>query len=421
MRRDYETMRPRLAAHIRNLSVLVGLGLLTALAAAACSADTPDSEDSALSERPVVSCSGIAGKEVPPDKNYYTTSYGCWTDSNGTNHGDVDDNCIGWCVDHGGIDGCANFPGKECERQLKWFAAGKDRYGCNTHLQVTAVANGRSVIVQVIDQGPACFVEKKANVNHAVMDLSYPTTKYLFGEETAAQEHRTVHVEVVGSDIPLGPTDGSDTSGGSSGGGDSCSVNGVTGTCMDTASCNGTSTPGYCPGGSNIQCCTGGGTSSGGGGCGDGWTCDPTWCGDGVYCDDNCGSPDPDCSGGTSSGGGESCSVNGVSGTCMDTASCGGTSTPGYCPGGSNIQCCTYGSGNDAPNGWTCDPSWYGDSYCDCDCGVPDPADCGVDECSSSSTGGGGGWTCDPSWYGDGEYCDCDCGVDDPDCSAGQC
>jgi len=39
-----------------------------------------------------------------------------------------------------------------------------------------------------------------------------------------------------------------------------------------------------------------------------------------------------------------SCSVNGSSGSCIDTGSCsssGGTSTSGKCPGPSNIQCCT--------------------------------------------------------------------------------
>ncbi len=39
-----------------------------------------------------------------------------------------------------------------------------------------------------------------------------------------------------------------------------------------------------------------------------------------------------------------SCSADGESGSCVDTAACGdsgGASTPGYCPGPSNIQCCT--------------------------------------------------------------------------------
>jgi len=43
-------------------------------------------------------------------------------------------------------------------------------------------------------------------------------------------------------------------------------------------------------------------------------------------------------SGGSSWG---SCTVNGVGGTCKDSAQCSGTKTAGYCPGPSNIQCCT--------------------------------------------------------------------------------
>ncbi len=50
------------------------------------------------------------------------------------------------------------------------------------------------------------------------------------------------------------------------------------------------------------------------------------------------------------SGVGSACTVSttGTSGTCMTTTSCaaaGMTSTPDYCPGATNIQCCTTGSG----------------------------------------------------------------------------
>jgi hypothetical protein len=47
----------------------------------------------------------------------------------------------------------------------------------------------------------------------------------------------------------------------------------------------------------------------------------------------------------TSSSGGVACNVHGVAGTCLDTAACatmaGYVSTPGYCPGPANIECCT--------------------------------------------------------------------------------
>ncbi|HEY4122378.1 MAG TPA: SH3 domain-containing protein [Byssovorax sp.] len=52
-----------------------------------------------------------------------------------------------------------------------------------------------------------------------------------------------------------------------------------------------------------------------------------------------------------------SCTVSGVAGTCIDTSACatGSHSTPGYCPGPSNIECCTPdpstggGSGGSSP------------------------------------------------------------------------
>ena len=90
--------------------------------------------------------------------------------------------------------------------------------------------------------------------------------------------------------------------------------NGTLGTCISTSDCSGnggTSEAGHCPGAANIQvshsidlsctfqltrvqCCT--------------------------Y---------------------KSCDVAGKKGQCQSTSSCSGTSTPGHCPGPTNIQCCT--------------------------------------------------------------------------------
>jgi hypothetical protein len=58
----------------------------------------------------------------------------------------------------------------------------------------------------------------------------------------------------------------------------------------------------------------------------------------------------------TGSGVGTACTVSttGVSGTCMTTSSCaaaGKTSTPDYCPGPANVQCCTTGSGSSGSGG----------------------------------------------------------------------
>lgn len=53
------------------------------------------------------------------------------------------------------------------------------------------------------------------------------------------------------------------------------------------------------------------------------------------------------------------CSVSGVAGTCMSTSDCaamGETSTPGFCPGPADIQCCTLtpsvSSNPPIPTGW---------------------------------------------------------------------
>lgn len=55
---------------------------------------------------------------------------------------------------------------------------------------------------------------------------------------------------------------------------------------------------------------------------------------------------------------GTPCVAAGVEGTCRDVATCGGTSTPGLCPGPASIQCCTSprdGGTTDASTS-TCDP-----------------------------------------------------------------
>ncbi|KAF2093586.1 lysozyme-like protein, partial [Rhizodiscina lignyota] len=85
------------------------------------------------------------------------------------------------------------------------------------------------------------------------------------------------------------------------------------GKCSPTSKCSGTSTPGYCPGPSDVQCCTSSSTT----------------------------------------GVGDSCSVNGVSGVCQltSTACSGGEYAPGYCQGPSNVQCCTKGSSSGGGSG----------------------------------------------------------------------
>jgi hypothetical protein len=74
------------------------------------------------------------------------------------------------------------------------------------------------------------------------------------------------------------------------------------------------------------------------------------------------------------------------------------TSGSGGCDPATEFDC---GDGTCIPLDWVCDGQ-----YLDCaDGSDEDPALCG----------GGGGWTCDPAYQGDG-YCDCGCGVTDSDC-----
>ncbi|CAM9155566.1 unnamed protein product [Ectocarpus fasciculatus] len=77
-----------------------------------------------------------------------------------------------------------------------------------------------------------------------------------------------------------------------------CSVGGTEGACVSVSAgcCAGTVSSGYCPGSSDIQCCTS-----------------------------------------------AACSTPQGSGTCMQTSACSGTSVSGYCVGPSDLQCCVSG------------------------------------------------------------------------------
>ncbi len=83
----------------------------------------------------------------------------------------------------------------------------------------------------------------------------------------------------------------------------SCTVEGIEGSCILKSTCSGkaghVSTPGFCPGAADIECCT---------------------------------AP-------------KTCDVKGVEGMCVETSVCAGLSghhsTPGYCPGPANEECCT--------------------------------------------------------------------------------
>jgi hypothetical protein len=128
--------------------------------------------------------------------------------------------------------------------------------------------------------------------------------------------------------------------------GGNCTAGGVSGTCITTSTCQAmgyVSTAGLCPGAADIECCTApsSGSSGGTGGSGSGSSG-----GSGGSGGSGAGGSGSGSSGGTGgSASGPSCSANGTDGTCIDTGACaamtGYTSTPGFCAGAANIECCT--------------------------------------------------------------------------------
>ncbi len=164
----------------------------------------------------------------------------------------------------GGAGDCQPFAcggANSCDSQ-PWYSASSQRYGCGVHLQVQA--NGKCVVVQTSDAGPASWVESDAGT--PILDASPAVAEYLFGVSSLGwsdlkDNPGTYSVHVQTTSLPLGPCDGaasgsgssssssSSGSGASSGGGVPCSTDGdcnpgtdgsgqicVSGTCV--AGCN---------------------------------------------------------------------------------------------------------------------------------------------------------------------------------------
>jgi hypothetical protein len=156
-----------------------------------------------------------------------------------------------------------------------------------------------------------------------------------------------------------------------------------------------------------------------------GWTCNPRRYNSGVngQCDCGCGIVDPDCAS----------SLSTACASCAEEGSCGHA---GSCP--SNIH--PTSNGQCTPDGmWTCSPTWYGDTQCDCGCGIVDIdcTDATLGSCAYCSLGCSGyacaqsnidtndnsqctvpaGWTCLAEFYADGATCHCGCGAVDFDCA----
>jgi hypothetical protein len=152
-------------------------------------------------------CSGVFNTNPSPTGAYYATDFGCSSSPYFTDPGDTcgSASCIQSAYDEGVCS--SGQSNADCQRAVNWYSVGGASYGCGARLQVTNPANGKSVVVMVLDNGPSCTVENDANF--WVLDVSYPTIQYLFGSEEGWGDHALVNAVVVGSSTPLGPTGGS--------------------------------------------------------------------------------------------------------------------------------------------------------------------------------------------------------------------
>jgi hypothetical protein len=154
-------------------------------------------------------CKGVYNTQPSPTGQYVATDFGCSSNPYFTDPTDACGSaaCIQSAYDEGVCSTSQTHA--SCQRTVNWYSIGGARYGCGTRLLVTNPKNQKSVVVMVLDNGPSCYVENKAG--YWVLDVSYPTIKYLFGEEKGYSDHAMVQADVVDSSTPLGPTDGSVT------------------------------------------------------------------------------------------------------------------------------------------------------------------------------------------------------------------
>ncbi|HEY8087302.1 MAG TPA: hypothetical protein VIF09_05645 [Polyangiaceae bacterium] len=184
---------------------LAGIGLLLVAACSSSPGDVSASSASAVGGFP--GCSGLYNTNPSPTGSYYATDFGCSSNPYFDDPGDTcgSASCIQSAYDEGVCSSGDSHA--SCQRKVNWYAVGGASYGCGARLQVTNPANGKSVVVMVLDNGPSCTVEN--NAGYWVLDVSYPTIMYLFGSEEGWGDHARIQANVVDSSTPLGPTSGS--------------------------------------------------------------------------------------------------------------------------------------------------------------------------------------------------------------------
>ncbi len=145
-------------------------------------------------------CRGQASSAIPSDGRYVITTFGGPGDHQSMSCG-----------------GYANGTG--------WYAASRQRYGCGSHVKLTA--NGKCVVVATDDYGPDVCVENAAGM--PIIDVSPKASQVLFGTSGAGwSDHMVVTVEEVATSTPVGLCAASTGTGGGGG----------TGTTTTAATCS---------------------------------------------------------------------------------------------------------------------------------------------------------------------------------------
>ena len=230
-----------------------------------------------------------------------------------------------------------------------WYSTGERSFGCHSRLQISA--NGKCVVVEVVDNGPAAWVEQKANNKCGgsgyVIDASPLVSKHLFGISGAGwSDCKMIQVQPVAGNTPTGPcqapapapapTPGPSPAPSSCHPGQpfgwtycsaSCPCGEGMGDCDDDGECE-----------SGLVCAHNTGAQYGAGSTVD--VCAKPASSGGSGSGSSSGSSSGSGGSGTSPWG--SCSFGGYAGVCQDTTihSCAGSYKSGLCPGGNNIKCC---------------------------------------------------------------------------------
>ena len=195
------------------------MAIVVTVGCASASPSSISSESSAASPQTGwTGCSGEFDTNANPTGVYFVTDFGC---SSSPSFTDTSDNCCpsgvvqasatGLCPTGVTTEGCTSSVGTSsaiaCEREVNWFSTGGSAFGLGTRLRLTRPDTGVSVVVFVIDNGPACFREQQ--FGGYALDISYPAIMALYGQEEGVSDRAVVEVTVLASNAPLGPDTGS--------------------------------------------------------------------------------------------------------------------------------------------------------------------------------------------------------------------